>query len=326
MSKQRRNIPSLFDLSKRSVKNWITKSIQSPPHFVAKARKLLRKSTFPLIREQLLEELLPFDNHWQFGCLVTKKRVRCKIHPECILQYSYASKVLKFLFGADMQSFKLNLRKVGPQNREETFRTIIKAIKMSNYTRLNELMIPGGSVLVDEYISLFEDLCYFLKNRAPFLNKLHLPIASNKCFQMLAMVPNLQHLVVDRTRHFNFKGLYSLCIADACTRFSLRILHINVFKQVLFGKSEVATFMSKMANLVSFNLMDPERGILNAEHNVPVGTKVMTYSAFKLAITNHAVRDGNQETFLLPLQEFKVVDRELKPEYLLASCPWPSST
>ena len=101
MSKQRRSIPSLYELSKKSVKAWIVKSIQSPSHFIAKARKLLRKATFPLIREQLLRELLPFDNQWEFGCLQTKKRNRCRLHPECVLQFSYAPKILKFLFGAD---------------------------------------------------------------------------------------------------------------------------------------------------------------------------------------------------------------------------------
>ena len=107
MQKQRRSIPSLYDLSKKSVKSWITTSIQTPStQFVARARKLLRKSTFPLIRQQLLQELLPFENSWQFGCLQSKKRSRCKLHSECILMYSYTSKVLKFLFGADIQSFK----------------------------------------------------------------------------------------------------------------------------------------------------------------------------------------------------------------------------
>ena len=321
MSKQRRNIPSLYDLSKKSVRVWIVKSIKSPSHFIAKARKLLRKTTFPLIREQLLQELLPFDNHWEFGCLQTKKRSRCRSHQECVLQFSYAPKILKFLFGADMQTFKMDLKKIAAQHREETFRTLTKAIKMSDYTRLKELHLPGGSAMMDEYLEMFEDLCYYLKNRAPFLNKLHLPIASNKCFQSLSKIPDLQYLVVDRSRHFNLIGLSALCDEYAFSRFSLRILHIGVFKHHGFSKSEVSHFLAEMPNLISFSLMDEDRGLLSNDQNAPLGAKVFTYSALKLAITKHAFRNGHQEPFVCPLQELSVVDRQLKPEYLLVSCP-----
>ena len=291
MSKQRRSIPSLYDLSKKSVKTWIAKSLQSPSEGISRARKLLRKATFPLIREQLLQEFLPFENHWQFGCLQTRKRTRCRLHQECILQYSYAPKILKFLFGADLQTFKMDLKKIAAQHLEETFRTLTKAIKMSDYTRLREVFLPGGSAMMDEYLQQSEDLCYYLKNRAPNLNKLHLPIGSNQCFQNLSMVTDLHYLVVDRTRHFNLKGLSALCRETAFSRFSLKVLHIGVFKHNLFKKSDVSQFLGRMPNLISFSLMDEDRGLLSNDNpNAPLGAKVMTYSALKLAITNHSFR------------------------------------
>ena len=324
MPKQRRSIPSLYDLSKKSVKTWITRSIQSQPsiHFVSKARKLLRKSTFPLIRQQLLQELLPFENVWQFGCLQSKKRSRCKLHSECILMYSHTSKVLKFLFGADIQSFKMDLKKIGAQNREESMSTLIKAIKMSTYTRLRELLLPGGcSAVMDEYLNLIEDLAYFLKKRAPFLTKLQIPVGSNAICTHVAMLPELQYLVIDRTKHFNFKGLIALSHPTAFTMFNLRVLHLGIFKHHHFNKTEVAFFLSKMVNLTAFSTMDEDRGLVDTDKNCPVGAKIMTYSALKLAMTNHTFRAGEKEPFVCNLQDVKVVDRCLNPDYLLQTCP-----
>ena len=60
--------------------------------------RYIRKATMPLIREQLLSEMLPFDNHWKFGCLHTKKRIQCKAHEECIVQFNHCSRLIKFLF------------------------------------------------------------------------------------------------------------------------------------------------------------------------------------------------------------------------------------
>ena len=60
--------------------------------------RYIRKATMPLIREQLLSEMLPFDNPWKFGCLHTKKRIQCKAHEECIVQFNHCSRLIKFLF------------------------------------------------------------------------------------------------------------------------------------------------------------------------------------------------------------------------------------
>lgn len=73
---QRRRIPSLCDLSKQVVKDWISKSLDERSNLVldiGKVRRYVRKATMPLIREQLLHEMMPYDNAWKFGCLLSKK-------------------------------------------------------------------------------------------------------------------------------------------------------------------------------------------------------------------------------------------------------------
>ena len=98
-----------------------------------------------------------------------------------------------------METLKINLRKVSPNNFDETFRAIIRIIKMSDYCRLKEFCLIEGGVQVDEYLPFVEELCYFLKQRAGKLVKLHLPVASNSCLTTISAMPSLQCLVIERT-------------------------------------------------------------------------------------------------------------------------------
>ena len=97
-----------------------------------------------------------------------------------------------------METLKINLRKVSPNNFDETFRAIIRIIKMSDYCRLKEFCLIEGGVQVDEYLPFVEELCYFLKQRASKLVKLHLPVASNSCLTTISAMPSLQCLVIER--------------------------------------------------------------------------------------------------------------------------------
>ena len=72
-----------------------------------------------------------------------------------------------------METLKINLRKVSLNNFDETFRAIIRIIKMSDYCRLKEFCLIGGGVQVDEYLPFVEELCYFLKERADKLCAVH---------------------------------------------------------------------------------------------------------------------------------------------------------
>ena len=85
----------------------------------------------------------------------------------------------------DMETLKINLRKVSSNNFEETFRAIIRIIKMSDYCRLKKFCLVGGGIIIDEFLPLMEDLCYFLRHRAKKLVKLHLPVASNSCLETI---------------------------------------------------------------------------------------------------------------------------------------------
>ena len=90
----------------------------------------------------------------------------------------------------------MNVHKVGALNLEDAFRTLKKIVQMSDYCRLRELMMPGGSAQVEEYLPVIEDLCYFLSSRAKKLAKLHLPVGSNACLEFCSKMPNLHYLVV----------------------------------------------------------------------------------------------------------------------------------
>lgn len=186
----------------------------------------------PLIREQLLSEMLPFENEWKFNCLTSKKRTNCKIHPECKVQFNHCSRLLKFLFSSDMQKLKINLKKISLNNLDDSFRVLIRIIKTSEYSRLLELHLPGGSVQIDEYLKNVEDLCGYLAEKCQKLNKLHLPVASNACLDSLSTLPELQYLKIDRTKHLNYQGLMHLCHDKSCTKYYLKILHIGKLRFV----------------------------------------------------------------------------------------------
>ena len=126
-----------------------------------------------------------------------------------------------------METLKINLRKVSPNNFDETFRAIIRIIKMSDYCRLKEFCLIEGGVQVDEYLPFVEELCYFLKQRANKLVKLHLPVASNSCLTTISAMPSLQCLVIERTRHLNYDGLLKLCDDKSSTKYLLQVLHIG---------------------------------------------------------------------------------------------------
>jgi len=322
---QRRRIPSLCDLSKQVVKDWISKSLDERSSLVldiGKVRRYVRKATMPLIREQLLHEMMPYDNPWKFGCLLSKKKTQCRLHQECKVTFNHCSRLIKFLFSPDMETLKINLRKVSSNNFEGTFRAIIRIIKMSDYCRLKKFYLVGGGIIIDEFLPLMEDLCYFLRHRAKKLVKLHLPVASNSCLETIATMPSLQCLIIERTRHLNYDGLLKLCDQKSNTRYLLQVLHIGVFKHHKFNKVHVAEFLSRMADLKSCSFFDENRALISHESpSGAPGAKIMTYSALKLAIVNSDIKYRKKESYLSAFTELKVVDRALSPDYVLQTCP-----
>ena len=96
------------------------------------------------------------------------------------------------------------------------------------YCRLSELLIPGGSMQIEEFLHDIDDLCYFLQKRAPKLTNLHLPIASNSCLKSISAMAELQYLVIDRSKHLNFQGLAHLSHPGSCSKYYLKVFHLGI--------------------------------------------------------------------------------------------------
>lgn len=316
------------------------------------ARNFIRNSLTTSIRQRILSELIPFVeenemklsgglNVWKYGCLHSNgSKLGCKLHPECKLLYNFCPKILQLLFTNDMRSLRINLKKLSATSCEETLYTLATMMKNCKLSNVIELMITGCHLGINVYLPLFEDLCYYVKKNAPYMQKLHLPIASNDCLKSTSKMPRLCSLTVERSQHLNHKGLAYLGDRNSCSRFGLKICHIGVFKHHSFNKLDVTEFLEKMTNLSSFSLMDEHRALVNEEL---IGAKVFTYSALKLALTRsvflnssklkstttttspHEQQDQEEvsppQNFQCALKELKIVDRQLKPQYILETCP-----
>ena len=319
------------------------------------ARNFIRNSLTTSIRQRILSELIPFVeehemrltglNVWKYGCLHSHggSKFGCKLHPECKLLYNFCPKILQLLFTNDIRSLRINLKKLSATSCEETLYTLATMMKNCKLSNVIELMITGCHTGINVYLPLFEDLCYYVKKNAPYMQKLHLPIASNDCLRSTSKMPRLCSLTVERSQHLNHKGLTYLCDRNSCSRFGLKICHIGVFKHHAFNKLDVTEFLEKMTNLSSFSLMDEHRALVNEEL---IGAKVFTYSALKLALTRSVFLKNNSESkstshhddqvqheqdnqdvevisqnFQCALKELKIVDRQLKPQYILETCP-----
>ncbi len=125
-------------------------------------------------------------------------------------------------------------------------------------------------------------------------------------------------------------------------------LHFGVFKHHHFNKIDCSKFLACMKALKSFSFRDEERQLIQVGNIYPsqTGDKVLAYSVLKLAIVDSERREAacpgcmreacrrqkeereargeahvEHERFKTTLAEIKVVDRSLKPEYLLEACP-----
>lgn len=186
---------------------------------------------------------------------------------------------------------------------------------LQNLTRLH---IQGGSVYSDQLYPNIEDLCRALCQNGLKLSDLHLPVMSNKAMEYVAEISTLQRLKCDRTRCFNRKGLLALSAEESKCVESLQELHIGVFKQHLFQKQDVYEFFCVMKNLKSFSLMEENRALIKVGNLYrEIGDKVMVYSVVKMGIVEAEFSHSQTKSFQCQLREIKVVDRRLKPKYLL---------
>ena len=210
------------------------------------------------------------------------------------------------------------------------------------------IYLTGGHARLDKIIiSNIERLTKGLKRNAPRVKELKLPVASNECcrcvvvasdldwtntrhlwllfvhFRHLSDCRSLAALTFERTVDFDRVGLRQL--SRSYTKKNLLSLHIGVFRHSTLDKTDVAQFFVLMKNLQSFSCFDEDRTIFRL--NIPRGDKVLTYSVIRLALVDaergsipgHDCR--RMGPFRSKLREIKVVDRQLKPRYLLESCP-----
>ncbi len=230
-------------------------------------------------------------------------------------------KILKVLFAPDLSALSVDLRKI----RVEDYNTVVSQVNSvlsspSGCPNLSTLSICGGTIYSDDLVGLTERLCELLEENAAGLRSLHLPVCSNIALRSISDIAGLKVLRADRTQHFNKRGLRHLCHHRSKTRHCLESLRLGVFKHRNFNKLDAYKFFKGMRALKSFSLMEEDRSLIKVGslHRRNVGDKVIAYSVLKLAI---AGAEADDKKFVSTLRELKVVDRQLKPKYLLQACP-----
>jgi hypothetical protein len=180
-----------------------------------------------------------------------------------------------------------------------------------------------------------EELTYQLKEKAENLQVLHLPVVSNIVLIHVSAMKNLRVFKSDRSKKLSGRGVLRLAGRDSISKYKLEVLHIGVFKHPAFWKEDVCGLVRFMENLKEFSFMDSDRMTMRSpwQHTQGRGDKVLAYSVFKLAIRKHETKEfprwpGGRigpELLATDLREIMVVDRVLKPHYLLESAPKLSS-
>ena len=261
----------------------------------------------------------------------TRDLLHCKIHPECDMVYNKLHKILRVLFSEDISNININLKTVSIDLYTNVISSLHQVFSKDEETRtfplLQSLVICGGSVHSDFLVKDIENLTKTIKKTCTNLQNIHFPVSSNQVLFALSDIKNIRSFKTDRTKNFDKRGLYHLCHPDSESKKSLQVLHIGVFKHSNFEKQDVAVFLRCMNNMVEFSLLDSDRALVRLDGSTTPGDKVLMYSVFKRAIrdceddTGAHEDTGRQRELVTRLREMTVVDRSLKPHYLLESAP-----
>ena len=245
--------------------------------------------------------------------------------------YNKLHKILRVLFSEDISNININLKTVSIDLYTNVISSLHQVFSKDEETRtfplLQSLVICGGSVHSDFLVKDIENLTKTIKKTCTNLQNIHFPVSSNQVLFALSDIKNIRSFKTDRTKNFDKRGLYHLCHPDSESKKSLQVLHIGVFKHSNFEKQDVAVFLRCMINLVEFSLMDGDRTLVGLDGSTTPGEKVLIYSVFKRAIRDcegdieHHEDNGRQRELVTRLREITVVDRSLKPHYLLESAP-----
>jgi hypothetical protein len=238
-------------------------------------------------------------------------------------------RLLSLLFHETAQHLCINFSRVRTFIQKGVVEQIAETVRWSVRMRcpnLTRLDLSGGSAHMDkEILRSLEKLCLAVSRNAPNIREVRLQVGSNMCCNSLSYCPKLQVLVFERTRHLDRRGFRDLSHARSKTRLSLLSFHVGVFRQTDFDKTDVTEFFVSMRRLRSFSCFDEERLLFRLD--LPRGDKVLTYSVIRLAIVDAergAIPGYNYSRrgpYRSHLRDIKVVDRQLKPKYLLQTCP-----
>lgn len=336
-------VPSLQTVCKNAIRDWIYRSagirtghgLNGGRHMNKRfdsARRAFKERLHPELISELLRATVPTaTDWWEFPCAKVgeERRVKCRVHTECEVVYERCDKLISLLFHESAQHISINLSRVSQNIQKGVIEQIAGTVRWSDRVRCPNLVridLTCSSVHLDTHlVTSIERLCAAVRRNAPKLRDMRLPVASNECCHQLSYCPALSSLVLERGLELDRKGLRELCHRHSWTRKNLRSLHLGVYRQAKLDKTEVTLFFVQMRNLESFSCFDEERVLFRLE--VPRGDKVLTYSVVRLALVDAesgAIPGYNFAKlgpFRTKLREIKVVDRQLKPCYLLETCP-----
>ena len=320
---------SLEDLCLKVIFEQAKKVLQLPNgEFCAKIeeyKQFLTKSLHAVARQDLLDGFLPDFSEWLFPCTSSQLRLRCRLHKECMLMWDKSHKVLQMLLNSDTNHLRLDLKKIQTEDTKEVITQLKRTLRDSEVKcHLSELILRGGTSAFDHLIYQIEDLCIDFVRFAPKLKVLHLPLASDRAFDILAHHSSLQQLKVDRMVNFSSLGLRRLCFERSKTRNNLKVLELSTIAPCRgFDKHDLAWFLESM-NLLLFNLNDQNRPLICQEPRVPFYTiDSSVYTSVALCVIDRML---SQIRGTLPhLSHLKIVDKTLDPRWLLENNICPTS-
>ena len=318
----RKDVPSLYSASKKKTIKIISEVCERDrlqSNDVFKMRKYIRSNLPAVIITDILSEMIPSDK-WRFPCSSSKEILECRIHSECSLVFGSLGNIISVLFSEDISKVKINLKTVKINSYSRVVNSFIFEFRRKSNFLLSSLVLCGGSVHTDSLVRDMEDLMGTMKRSCPNLENLHLPVTSNIVLNHLSQM-KIKAFKSDRTKGFNKTGLYHLCRPGSHSHRHLQVLHLGVFKHSRFEKQDVAEFVRCMKSLREFSLLDSARALVRLEASNTPGDKVLTYSVFKLAIRDSGGGRGGRERLVTSWTEMTVVDRSLKPFYILESAP-----
>ena len=297
-----------------------------------------RKNLPADIITDLMSTIIPTStDKWQFSCASTRELLHCYAHPECQLVYTKLDKIIRVLFSEDVSRVNFNLKTIMIDTYSSVINSLTEVFSKDDASRkfplLTSLEIRGGSVNSDHLVKRIEELAMVIKKTCTNLKSVHFPVCSNNVLLSISDTNHIQSFKSDRTKSFDRKGLFHLCHPDSLSHQSLQVLHLGVFKHSHFEEHDVVAFLRCMKGLVELNLMDSDRALVRLDGSSGRRDKVLSYSVFKRAIRDaeesedreHGHRtcatQSTEREFVTRLREMTVVDRNLKPRYLLEHAP-----